>query len=79
MRTGLYEPVATLPESRVSNTRDGETPRNDDAPTGAADTDCEPIVEPITKVDERSNPTAKRRPNNASKLKERCRGFVIER
>jgi hypothetical protein len=67
MRTGLYEPVATLPESRVSNTRDGETPRNDDAPTGAADTDCDPIVDPTTKVDERSNPTTKCRLNDVIK------------
>jgi hypothetical protein len=78
MRTGLYEPVAALTESRVSKTRVGETPRNADAPTGAAETDCDPIVDPTKNVDERSKPTTKCRLNDVIKRVRRGGDFFIE-
>jgi hypothetical protein len=69
--TGLYEPAVGFAVSRVSKTRRGETPRNADAPIGAADTEGDPIVDPTKNVDERSKPTTKCRLNDVNKRERR--------
>jgi hypothetical protein len=71
MTTELYEPAPGFDVVRVSKTRSGATPRNADAPIGAADTEGDPIVDPTKNVDERSKPTTKCRLNDVNKRERR--------
>ena len=77
MTTGLYEPAPGLSVVRVSNTRSGETPRNADAPTGAADTDSVPSIGATMNVATTSNAATNCRPSIDHGLTAVWRSFII--